>query len=160
VISNGVNYLIAVPLFIIIALIVRHPLSWTLIFVPLILLIQCIFTVGLVFFLSTLNIFYRDTQFLIDLGMLALFFLTPIWYDISVVNSIPIDVLGYEINPSYWLRRLNPMASFINLYQEAMYHGRVTSIDFWLRTIITSIIIFLSGYLFFRKYSVRFGEEI
>ena len=92
--------------------------------------------------------------------MLILFFLTPIWYDINVVNSIPIMVFGVEVNPSYWLPRINLLASFINLYQDAMYKGQVTVIEYWLRTSITAIVVFILGFLFFRKFSPRFGEEI
>lgn len=160
VLSNGINYLLAVPLFLLLALVSGHPLHWTLLFVPFIFVLQTIFTIGLAFFLSTLNIFYRDTQFILDLGMLILFFLTPIWYDINVVNSIPITLFGIEVNPSYWLPRINLLASFINLYQDAMYKGTVTVIEYWLRTSITAIVIFIFGFLFFRKFSPRFGEEI
>ena len=101
--------------------------------------------------LSTLNVFYRDTQFIVDLGMLALFFVTPIWYDVSAI-----EVTGFAL----WVRRLNPMASLVNIYQELMFHGRVTALDFWLRTAITAIAILVLGYLVFRRYQSRMAEEV
>jgi ABC-type polysaccharide/polyol phosphate export permease len=48
----------------------------------------------------------------------------------------------------------------VNIYQDLMYHGQPTNIDFWARTAITAILVFIIGYFVFRHYSPRFGEEI
>jgi lipopolysaccharide transport system permease protein len=85
------------------------------------------------------------------LALLALFFLTPIWYDI---DSVPQREVGL------WLRRLNPVASLVNIYQDLMYWGRLTDWDFVLRTLATALGILMIGYLIFRRYSPRFGEEL
>jgi ABC-type polysaccharide/polyol phosphate export permease len=158
VLSNLVNYLLALPVFLIVALVSGHPLMWTLLLVPVALLIQIVLTIGLTFFLSAINVFYRDTQFIIDLAMLAFFFLTPIFYDIR--SAQPWSVMGRTIDVGVWLRRLNPMASLVNIYQDLMYHGQPTELDFWVRTAVTSVVIFLLGYFFFQHYSNRFGEEL
>jgi hypothetical protein len=41
-----------------------------------------------------------------------------------------------------------------------MYHGRVTALDFWIRTAFTAVAVLIGGFLAFRHYSPRFGEEI
>jgi ABC-type polysaccharide/polyol phosphate export permease len=158
VISNLVNYLLALPMFLVVALVSGHPLTLALAFLPVAITIQVIFSLGLSFILSTLNVFYRDTQFILDLSMLALFFLTPIWYDISTAQ--PIHALGQTIDMAVWLRRLNPMASLVNIYQDLMYKGTITSPDFWVRTLVTAIGVLVIGYIIFHHYSPRFGEEI
>ncbi|MCL4507109.1 MAG: ABC transporter permease [Chloroflexi bacterium] len=158
VLSNLINYILALPMFIIVALVSNHPLHWTLALVPFAMLIQVVFCVGLSFFLSAINVFYRDTQFIIDLAMLAWFFLTPIFYDIQTAQ--PIHAFGQTIDTALWLRRLNPMASLVNIYQDLMYRGVATNVDFWIRTTITSVIVLLLGYFFFQKLSGRFGEEL
>jgi ABC-type polysaccharide/polyol phosphate export permease len=83
--------------------------------------------------------------------MLALFFLTPIWYELAVFTSD---------RSAIWLRRLNPMASIVNMYQDLMYRGVVTSGDFVLRTAVTAIAVFVIGFFVFQRYSARFGEEV
>jgi ABC-type polysaccharide/polyol phosphate export permease len=158
VLSALANYLFALPMFAIVALISGHPLHPTLLLLPVALLIQTVFSIGLVFFFSTVNVFYRDTAFILDLVMLAWFFLTPIWYDITYVNAV--QYMGQTIDMAAWIRRLNPMASLVNIYQELMYHGRVTALDFWIRTALTAVAVLVGGYLVFRHYSPRFGEEI
>ena len=160
VVASGlINYLFALPVFILVALLAGHPLSMTLLLVPLVILIQVIFSIGVSFLLSTLNVFYRDTQFILELVMLALFFLTPIWYDVSTAKNVE-PIKGVVISLSIWLRRLNPMASLVNLYQELMYWGRVTTFDFWLRTSLTAVAVLVIGYFVFTRYSARFGEEV
>lgn len=149
--SNLINYLLALPMFIAVAVLSGAKLHPTLLLVPVAVLLQALMSVGLAMMLSTLNVFYRDTQFIVDLGMLALFFVTPIWYDVSAI-----EVTGFAL----WVRRLNPMASLVNIYQELMYHGRVTALDFWLRTAVTAFAILFLGYAVFRRYQARMAEEV
>lgn len=151
VISNLINYLLALPMFIMVAVLSGAKLHPTLLLVPIAVFLQAVMSVGLAMMLSTLNVFYRDTQFIVDLGMLALFFVTPIWYDVSAI-----EVTGFAL----WVRRLNPMASLVNIYQELMYHGRVTALDFWLRTAVTAVAILVLGYMVFRRYQARMAEEV
>jgi len=151
VISSLINFLLALPVWMVVAIIAGHPIHVTLLLLPFVITVQVIFSVGMSFMLSTLNVFYRDTQFILELAMLALFFLTPIWYDI---DSVPQREVGL------WVRRLNPMASLVNIYQDLMYWGRPTDLDFVLRTVATGVAVLVVGYLIFRRFSPRFGEEL
>jgi lipopolysaccharide transport system permease protein len=151
VVSNLINYTLALPMFGIVAVLSGARLHETLLLLPLAIFLQAVMSTGFAMMLSTLNVFYRDTQFIVDLGMLALFFVTPIWYDVSAI-----EVTGFAL----WVRRLNPMASLVNIYQELMYHGRVTALDFWLRTAVTAVAILVIGYAVFRRYQARMAEEL
>lgn len=151
VLSNLVNYGLALPMFALVAILSGVPLHATLVLVPVAVLLQTILCTGLALMLSTLNVFYRDTQFILDLSMLALFFVTPIWYDAS-----SIEVTGFAL----WVRRLNPMASLVNIFQELMYHGRITAVDFWARTALTAVAILVLGYAVFRRFEARLAEEV
>ncbi len=145
-------------MFFLVCFVSGHPLHLTVALVPLVLLLQTVFSIGLAFLFSTVNVFYRDTQFILDLVMLAWFFITPIFYNINYVSAVP--VLDQTVDLAAWVRRINPMASFVNIYQELMYYGRITALDFWVRTAITAVVFFVFGYLVFRHYSPRFGEEL
>ena len=158
VISAVTHFLFALPMFVVVCLVSGHPLHWTLLLIPVALLIQGTFSVGLSFIFSTVNVFYRDTQFILDLVMLAWFFLTPIFYDVS--QARPVTIGTEVVDLAVWMRRLNPMASMVNIFQELMYHGRITALDFWIRTAATALVILVVGYLIFRHFSPRFGEEL
>jgi lipopolysaccharide transport system permease protein len=154
--SALVNYLLAVPVFLVVALVSGHALTPVLFFLPFVVLIQTVFSTGIALLLSTLNVFYRDTKFLIELAMLALFFLTPIFYS---AEDLTLPAAAAD-STAVWIRRLNPMASLVNMYQDLMFLNRMTSLDFVLRTALTALLVFVVGYVVFQRYGPRFGEEV
>jgi len=159
VLSNLVNFLIALPVFFILALVSGASLSWWALLLPITILVQMTFTLGLSFFLATLNVLYRDTQHILGVIVQAWFFLTPVFYPI---NTIPEEahLLGIQFNAQLWLRRLNPMASIVASYRDLLYWGAPTGLDFLLRTAVTALVVLVVGYLVFLHYSPRFGEEM
>jgi len=159
VLSSLVNLLVALPICFILVLIYGGPLSWWVLLLPITILFQVAFAMGLGLFLSTLNVFYRDTQHILGVIMLAWMFLTPVFYSITMVPQ-EYTVLGITFDAQLWLRRLNPMASIIASYRDLLYYGAPTGLDFLLRTAITSLVVLVVGYLVFLRYSPRFGEEV
>jgi ABC-type polysaccharide/polyol phosphate export permease len=89
---------------------------------------------------------------LVEVGLSAWFFLTPIIYDAK-------SVAGEYANLMYYL---NPMASIIANYRDIFYYNSPGSPDltFMLRTLVECTIIFILGYLFFMRVSRNFGEEV
>jgi lipopolysaccharide transport system permease protein len=159
VVADLVNFLIALPVFFGLALVSGASLSWCILLLPLTITLQLAFTVGLTLVLSTLDVFYRDTQIILGVALQAWFFLTPIIYPISTVPE-ELTVLGVTLNAQLWLRRLNPMASMVASYRDLLYWGVPTGIDFFVRTAITALVVLVLGYLVFLRYSPRFGEEV
>ncbi len=159
VLSSLVNFLIALPVFFILALASGVPPTKHLLFLPLPILIEVIFAIGIVLILSTLEVFYRDTHMLMDVGMQAWFFLTPVIYPMKTLPP-EVTLLGITFNPQVWLFRLNPMASIINTYQDILYYGTLTAVDFLSRTAVTALAILIFGYWFFRHFSGKFGEVV
>ena len=157
--ANLVNFLIALPLFFGLALVFGVRPTWAVVLLPVTILIQAMFTIGISFFLATLNVFFRDTQVILGVIMLAWFFLTPVFYTIKFVPE-QITVWGLTFNAQVWLRRLNPMASVIASYRDLLYWGVPTGLDFLLRTAVTALVVLIVGYLVFLRYSHRFSEEV
>lgn len=157
VLSNLVNFLISLPVLLLLIVISGVPLTGWLFLLPIPILIEVTFALGIVLFLSTLEVFYRDTHMVMDVGMQAWFFLTPIVYNFRrLPETFPL--LGITLNPQVWLFRLNPMASIINTYQDILYNGVLTRLDFLSRTAVTALVFLIFGYWFFLKFSRRFGE--
>jgi ABC-type polysaccharide/polyol phosphate export permease len=159
ILANLVNYLISLPLFFILAFLSGIKPTWYLLLLPITILIQLMFTTGLAFILATLNVFFRDTQIILGVIMLAWFFLTPVFYPISTVPK-EAQLLGVSFDAQLWLRRLNPMASIIASYRDLLYWGAPTGLDFLLRTALTSAATFVIGYIVFSHFRGRFGEEV
>lgn len=159
VLANLFNFLLTLVVLFVALVVVRAPVSPWLWLLPVVILIQSAFILGLAFILSTLNVFYRDTLMVMDVAMLAWFFLTPIFYPLEdLPRSYPIG--GYELDIHRTMYILNPMASIINTYRDLLYRGYRTDFDFFARTAITALLVLIFGYWFFCKYSNRFGEEV
>jgi lipopolysaccharide transport system permease protein len=159
VLANLVNFLLALVVLFAAMLLVRIPLSPWLVLLPVVILIQTCFTLGIVFLLSTFQVFYRDTLIVLDVVLLAWFFLTPVFYPTSLLPT-SLTVLGITIDVQRAMYILNPMASLINMYRDLLYWGYRTDPDFFWRTSLTALSVLGIGYWVFVKYSGRFGEEV
>jgi lipopolysaccharide transport system permease protein len=165
VLANLVNYLLALPvMFAVMAavqLTVLHELrfSWVFAFLPVILVIQIIFLIGITLFLSTVAIFFRDTTHIIDIFIQMWIFLTPVFYSLDVVTQG--NVIAAKA-----VRWLNPMASLVDFYRDILYGqpGSLTpglpALDGVFRTLLTALIILAVGAYVFHHNSAHFGEEL
>lgn len=159
VIANLVNFLLALVVLFGALLVTRTHLSPYIWLLPVVILIQTFFVLGMTFVLSTLNVFYRDTGMIMDVALQAWFFLTPIFYPIEVLPR-SFQVMGVTLDLHRLMYILNPIASLIAAYRDLLYWGYRTNMDFFLRTAATSLIVLIIGYWFFLRYSRRFGEEL
>lgn len=159
VIAQLVNFLLAFIVLFAALLVFRAHFSPWLWLLPVVILIETCFALGIALILSTLNVFYRDTMMIMDVIMLAWFFLTPVVYSVEAFPRA-YTLLGYVVDVRRWAYILNPMASLINVYRDLLFLGTRTNLDFFLRTTITALVILVFGYWFFIRYSDRFGEEL
>jgi len=159
VLANLVQFLVA--LLVLFAMVYVFQMKFTLavLMLPLIILTQVMFVAGLALLLSTANVFYRDTQHILSVVLQAWFFLTPIFYPITVLPESA-EILGFTLDIQLWVRRLNPMASLIASYRDVVYRGDFTGLDFFLRTFVTCLTVLLIGYYVFCRFSPLFGEEV
>ncbi|MEZ4593440.1 MAG: ABC transporter permease [Chloroflexota bacterium] len=163
--SNFVNFLLACTILLILLYAFGIGLTIYALWVPLILLTQIIFLLGLAYILSTLQAFYRDTLMILEVGLLAWFFLTPVFYPFERFGE-QAELWGIVINPARLMRWINPMASIIDGYRTVLW-GNVGSSGpgpmdplALLRTFVTAVLIFLIGYVVFSRSEHLFGEKL
>ncbi|MGC8781305.1 MAG: ABC transporter permease [Anaerolineae bacterium] len=159
VLANLVNFLLGLVVLFVVLLVSRSPLSPWLWLLPVVILIETCFVLGVALMLSTLNVFYRDTIMIMDVVMLAWFFLTPVVYPITTLPS-NYQLLGMTVDVHRWMYILNPMASLIAAYRDLLYWGYRTDLDFLARTAMTALAVLAFGYWFFMRFRDRFGEEV
>ena len=163
--SNLVNFLLALLVLFAMLAAYRVPLNGWVVLLPFIILVQVAFTLGLAFILATLNVFYRDTGVIMEVVLLAWFFLTPIFYPIDILPDHRV-VLGFDLPVQRLAYILNPMASLIASYRVILYglpNGAPPgppAFDFLSRTVVTALAFLVLGYLFFARFSRVFGEEV
>jgi ABC-type polysaccharide/polyol phosphate export permease len=158
VLANLVNFSLAMLVLFGMILVFQIRLTPAVLMLPVIILAQVMFITGMALFLSTANVFYRDTQHILEVVLQAWFFLTPVFYPITILPESQ-ALLGTTVNIQQWVRRLNPMASLVATYREVLYWGVPPGWDFFLRTFLTCAVVLVVGYVVFSRYSRLFGEE-
>jgi len=159
VLSNLVNYLMALPVFLILALVSGQGPWKTWLALPWPLLVETLFILGLVLLLSTLEVFYRDTHMVMDVLLTAWFFLTPIFYRVEQFPE-QAHLAGVSFNPRELLLLLNPMAAVVTSFQDVLYYGVLQHIPQLSIASLVAVSLCLIGYSFFRRKSGQFGEII
>jgi len=160
--ANLVNFMLSLPVLFVIMLITGAPFRPSLLLLlPVLIVIESIFILGLLLFLSSLSVFYRDTTHIMGILLQLWFFVTPIFYPLENIAS-----------PIYakLVRWLNPMASLIDFYRDILYGGLakkpdlptpgLPSLDGVARTALTALLMLGIGAYVFHHYSGRFGEEL
>ena len=61
------------------------PLTINLLWLPIILIFQTVLNLGFSLIVSSINVFFRDLEYLINVGLMALYFMTPIMYNINIL---------------------------------------------------------------------------
>ncbi len=117
--------------------------------IPLILLIQLVFTVGVSLPLAALNVYFRDMRYLVQVGLLAWMYLTPVFY--------PVDI----VPPRYgFIFDLNPMSVFINAYRQVLFVGQSPDVGHMGIAIAVSVVVFFAGYWVFRSLGRGFADSV
>jgi ABC-type polysaccharide/polyol phosphate export permease len=163
--SNLVNFAIAFVVLIIFLYLFRIGLTVHALWVPAILITQLIFTLGLVLLLGGLNVFYRDVMMILEVVLLAWFFLTPVFYSLELFGDTA-TLFGITFNPAQVMRWINPMASIIDGYRTVLWGTYESSGPvgmnpaYLLRTFVTAVIILILGYFVFSRLDHKFGEVL
>jgi ABC-2 type transport system permease protein len=131
--------------------------------------VAMIFTTGLSFLVASLNVRYRDTKHLVEVVLMAGFWVSPIVYSVSLVSS---HLRGSWLSTAYYL---NPMTSVVVSSQRALYGndailpggahvladpGTLFYIERLGLGLILSVLILALGLYTFQRMSADFAEEL
>lgn len=163
--SNLVNFVFAFLVLIVFLYIFGIGLTRHALWVIPILATQLIFTFGLTLLLGSLSVFYRDVLMILEVVILAWFFMTPVFYSLEMFGQA-VTVWGITFNPAQLMRWVNPMASIIDGYRTVLWgtygSGGPVSMNpaFLLRTFVTAVIVLVAGYVVFARLNPLFGEKL
>lgn len=149
VLSGLVNFFISCIIIILFCIFSGVGISWHIIIVPFVAILQFLFTLGLVFALSAINVYIQDTEYIVQFILNMAFYATPILYLPSVLPSLFQQILN-----------LNPMTHILAAYRDAfMYHTLPGLKTMVILTIISVLVCFI-GYKIFKKLEKKFAEQI
>lgn len=135
-----VNFLFSLPILFILLFYYNISPSWSLLALPFLMAVQLVFTTGIVFYTSIYLVFFRDLQHLIGHALMALFFLSPIMYDASV---IPVSFR--------FLLTVNPIAILIQSYRNIFLYQTWPDWERIGLLVLLTFVVFISGAKLFLK---------
>jgi ABC-type polysaccharide/polyol phosphate export permease len=127
----------------------KVPVTAALLFFPVVLAVQTIFTTAMSLFLAMANLFYRDIKYLFEIVLSVWMLGTSVVY--------PVDLIGG------WLGRiflLNPLTPIIDAYRSVLLRGEMPAAwPFTLATIF-SVACLLVCWITFHRAEFKFAENI
>lgn len=147
--SNLLNFIITGIIVLIALLISGIGISSTIIYLPIIIIMQYILQLGLAFIFSAITVYIRDVEYIINIFMMLMFYLCPIVYESSM---IPAKFLP--------LFKLNPMFHIIGYYRDILYYQQAPNMLNVLILFGVCVLVLIVGCAIFRKLEKRFAEEL
>lgn len=103
------------------------------------MLLMLIFSTGVGLILSVLCVYFRDIEYIWDVVTQLLFYMVPILYHLSTINTRWIQIVI----------KINPLYSMIELFRHCVLYGQLMSWKLLLYATVVSVVTLIIGILFF-----------
>ena len=138
--SNMLGYVVTLPLLVVVCAASGRPITSAVFMLPVVLVIAETLILGLCLIIATLNVFYRDVQHIVGVGLTLLFYLTPVFYR------------GHEAGEAHqWLFTLSPIAVLVQAHRAIFFQGEMPSPGPLLLAAATSTIVCAVGWVVYRR---------
>jgi len=139
-----VNFFIGMIPLTLVCIISGQSLAWTLPLVLIVGLCLALLTAGIGLTLSILYIRFDDTRNIVNVLLMILMYLTPVFYPISILSPKLQRII-----------QLNPLTSYLDIFRWAFSNNASATVGDWVFMITTSILSILIGTYVFKKYWPR-----
>ncbi|MDR3121586.1 MAG: ABC transporter permease [Clostridiales bacterium] len=140
-----INALFSFIAVLIMLVIQKIPVTWSLLLFFIPILYCLVFCVGFGLALASLNVFFRDTGHLYSVWVTAWMYLTPIIY--------PIDILPPAVQT---VVQFNPMFHYVEYFRQVVMYGTIPGLEANITCLIFSVFFLGAGLLAFKKNQDRF----
>ena len=149
VVSGLVNFLISCVIIFIFLLFSGIGFSLNILYLPIIILLQFLIQLGIVLITSSIDVYVRDTEYIINFFISLLFYGTPILYSF--------DMFPQKMR---FLLQLNPMATIISSYRNIFYYQTAPDFKMLGYVFVVAVVILGIGMMLFNKLEKGFAEEL
>ena len=130
-------------------LIAQGKAGWYLSLIPVVFVLQVALTLGVIWLLSALNVFFRDLSHLVSVFVLLLMLASPIGYTEEMIPE------GLRV-----IARLNPLYYLIGTYRELMIFDRLPPLQLWGPLVGMTVGFFAFGYWIFSRLKPIFPDYV
>ena len=148
VITSMVEFVFALPVIVVAALITRSMPSWAIIFFPVAMLLQFVLMYGLGLIIASVSVVIPDIARFIRIFIRVLFYLSPVLYSIS---NIPDKVQG--------LAFFNPLVGILGLYRVGFWPEEAEATLAYLVSAGICVATLIVGLVVFHRLEPRILKE-
>ena len=123
--------------------------GWTMLFLPVVLLVQILFTAGIALLLAMGNLFYRDVRYLFEVVLTVWMFATSVVYPVERIGGWLGDLL-----------LLNPMTPIIDAYRAVILRGELPAAGPFAAAAALSVVTLAVAWIAFHRAKFSFAENI
>ncbi len=149
IISAAIDLAIAALIFAGMLAYYRIALAWTVLWVPVLLVVQTLFALAVICVSSAVQAYYRDVGHALPLGLQIWMFATPVAYPLS---AVPEGLLPFYV--------LNPMTPVIDGYRRAVLHGQSPDLASLSTAATVTLVLVVLGYSLFKRAERTFADVI
>jgi lipopolysaccharide transport system permease protein len=149
VIATVINNLLGLLLLVIAKLLFLQTSTWSLLLIPVVLLPLFLLSLGLALAFSALGAYIRDLTHSIGILVNILFYMSPIFYQVSMVPE-----------SFRFIMHINPLTSIIEQWRDVILLGKGINYADYGASLITSLIVLCIGYAVFRYLRKGFSDVI
>lgn len=120
-----------------------------LLYLPVVMAVEYVLTLGFTFITSSLTVYFRDLEHILNIFSMAWMYLTPILY---TPEMIPEEYKQLEY--------LNPMTAVITAYRDILFYKKIPRMQTMTEALVVGIASLALGVLLFRKLKKGFVEEL
>jgi lipopolysaccharide transport system permease protein len=151
VLANMIHFFLGLPILGAFLIWYREPLEFPqILWFPVVVAVQLVFTLGLALILSALTVHFRDLRDILSHLLTFWFFATPIIYPWFMTPE-----------PAKKFLDLNPLTHIVISYQEVLFFAGPFGHWRWLVALgAASVLFFLAGFWVFDRMRDTFAEEV
>ena len=149
VVSGLVNFLISCLIIGIFLICSGIGFSVYIVFLPIIIFIQFMLQLGIILITSSVDVYVRDAEYIINFFISLMFYATPVLYSLDM----------FPAKFKFFLQ-LNPMATIISSYRDIFYYQQLPNFTLLAYVFVLSAFILFIGVKIFNKLEKGFAEEL
>ena len=148
--TNLLTLSISYCILLLIMILFGYPVTWCVIFLPIVVLLSLIFSIGVAFMTSALTVYLRDVSTAVGIVMGYLMFSVPIIY-LASQRSTPLMDIVWHVNPMFYQ---------IECVHDCFYYGVMPNAFYLLMVFLSSFITLVIGWIVFKKLEPKFAEKL
>ncbi|MBU1134865.1 MAG: ABC transporter permease [Candidatus Omnitrophica bacterium] len=160
IVAELINFIPSLFIMLIFLVCFKINFSFLIFYLPLVIFLHTFLILGISLIVASLQVKFRDIRYVVEIVLLGLFYLTPVFYPISLVAQ-SFNQLFLKIYLA------NPLVGILNLYRIILLKGfsdtlpsQVNIFNSLVVPIIWSFCLFFLGFYIFKKREKHFSDYL